>query len=689
LPKAGGAASHATHGAGTLAANAQGTGYLFTNEAGSIIPVSESQLGQYTYSGTGAGGGSQGILEYLLTGSPQSLTQGLVQGVTWGAIAYMVVPIIGDLLGLEEGLTEGLQYGFTAGLATARILQAPTFGLQTATAGWIGLGVGVAVFIMTYKETKYEVVSFDCQPWEAPIGGSDCEKCHDGLEPCSEYRCKSLGQACGIINEGTSEERCVWLNERDVKSPAIRPWEEVLTEGYDYNPLTARPSARGTEIVRIGGSSRPGATTSDCIEAFTPIEFGIQTDKPAQCKIDFDISSSYVDMTYYFGGSNIYDYNHSQVLNLPSPGHVEDYAESIEDEVDGLEIQNDGKYNFFVRCQSANGYYNRDPYLIHFCVDEGQDTTPPVIEEFSIKDGSAVQFEVEEVPIIVYTNEPATCRWSRESDLGYDAMVNEMTNCATSPLQMEGNFYYACYGTLTGLEDRKNNKYYFKCGDQPWLEGSDRESERTPNSESRELNLRGTQPLNIKPNSVRPFDGEVVEGATSSVAVGLEVETENGESGVGTSTCYYSTDGVDFRNEFQNTTSHKHFQRQDLPQGTYDYYYRCVDSGGNLAVANTTFSVVIDRASPQIVRILESDGALELITDEDAECYYATNDNTGCNFNTTFGTRMTYADPDKENEHFGEWNLDDTYYVRCIDDNGKQPNPDRCSIVVKPVDVLE
>ncbi|MBU1136381.1 MAG: hypothetical protein KJ559_02635, partial [Nanoarchaeota archaeon] len=42
-------------------------------------------------------------------------------------------------------------------------------------------------------EIEKRIVEFRCMPWEAPVGGGNCDKCNgDELKPCSKYRCESL-----------------------------------------------------------------------------------------------------------------------------------------------------------------------------------------------------------------------------------------------------------------------------------------------------------------------------------------------------------------------------------------------------------------------------------------------------------------------------------------------------------------
>ncbi|MEA3329424.1 MAG: hypothetical protein U9Q06_01650 [Nanoarchaeota archaeon] len=610
----------------------------------------------------------------------------VLKGLGWGMTAYMLAGFLGDALGLEESETKAIQYALGVGVFAAKSLSgmAATEGGLFASEGTLsflgsnpmvtGLVIGAVIFIMMYKKVKYKTITFECQPWEAPYGGENCEKCNDDLEICTEYRCKSLGQACGF-----KDGFCFDAYKGNVNSPAIQPWREILTAGHIYIPhSTSRPVARGIKIEGQGIRDK-------CIKAFTPIEFGIQTDMPASCKIGLNATSTYNEMEYHFGGSTSLAYNHSQVLSLPSPEQINDFAEGNSDgDIGELEIQNDGVYDFYVRCISPNGYYNRDPYLVHFCVDPSPDSTPPIIEELSIEDGAPVQYEVDEVPITVFTNEPANCKWSR-TDLNFENMENEMT-CASSLLEMTSNNYYKCEGTLTSIKDREDNLFYFRCEDQPWKPKVDRNFM----SESKKLTLRGTEPLNIKEGSVNPEDGTTISGANTVIVVNLELETENGESGDGKSECFYSLDNEQFI-KFKESDSHKHLQDQSLSKGVHTYYFRCIDLGGNQASANTTFEIYVDNYAPIVVRVLAEEGSLKINTDEDAECYYSVNENTGCNYGLD-DEGIELMRPESTSEltaHFARWEFDQTYYVKCADKNGKQPNPTQCSIVIRPVEIKE
>lgn len=601
----------------------------------------------------------------------------LFTGLQWAGIAYVAGQLIGNMAGMDDSQTEALSYALAAGAGVYKFL-ATDAGIAKeigtglwgqagpGALGW-GLIAGGALFVILYKEESTETVTFQCKPWQAPVGGEDCEKCND--EPgCSEYKCRSLGQACQLLNEGTGQEKCAWVNPHDTKSPGISPWEDVLTEGYKYTDVRIRPPGDGSEpgrmrIVREGKAD-------GCVDAFTPLKFGIVTigpdreDEPAQCKIDINHTLKFDAMAYWFGDSNLYLYNHTQQMALPSPASINEAAP---------ELEHDGTYSLFVRCRDANGNENVDEFVIQFCVDKGPDTTPPKIEGTSIRNGMPVKYNQSSVDLEVYVNEPADCKWSREDRI-YDNMENAM-QCSNKVWEMNNNMVYTCKTTLTGIKDRTENKFYFRCKDQPRAA----EGDRNVNMEGYEYSLIGTEPLNIidvKPNGT-------IKGSTSVISVNIEVETANGYKN-GEAVCYYSdTQNEGDYIEFYETGTSKHKQRLDLVEGSYRYYIKCLDLGGNRDDNVAEFTVDVDTESPMIARVYRENQLLKIITTEESTCKYSINN---CNFLFEDGIDMPYAN---KTEHVAEWKTQNTYYIRCADLYGNLPVSNTCSMIVRPYDILE
>ncbi len=593
----------------------------------------------------------------------------LVSGIIWGGIAWGVGRIVGSMLGLDHETTNTLSTALSVGVSITRFgfLQATEGGFAQTFFNSLGfggysipwtLGISAVVFILMYRNESLKRVTFSCLPWEAPVGGKSCEKCNDDpFRPCSEYRCKSLGQACEIVNSGTKDEKCIWVNPNDVTSPTITPWDAPLTEGHKYNNHDTRPLSRGVKITRT-------TVQNKCLKAFTPLVFGITTNEPAQCKIDMVHKNSSDAMQFFMGNGNLFAYNHTQTFRLPSPNAIN---------AEAPELQNDGKYEFFIRCRDKNGNENVDEYAVQFCVDPSPDETPPTIVETSIISGSYVRFGVQSVPLQVYVNEPAECKWSHQ-DKNYETMENSM-NCATSLTQINARELYTCSANLTGIVDRTENKFYFRCKDQP----SKPEKDRIAMVISYPFILKGSQPLNI----IEVGPNATITGNTQTVAVNLTLKTDDGAE-EGKSICSISNTGVagSFTALFE-TNAVEHKQTLHLGNGAYNYYFRCVDSGGNAVEANASFNVYIDTSPPMITRAYhDSSGsvgdALKIVTNEYASCVYSLN---SCNYNFNEGVALLHVSQLLKKNHYTEWRPNIVYYLKCRDDFGNEPAPNACSLV--------
>ncbi len=625
--------------------------------------ISEEQGNAFEATAKTAGAEKLGPYE-----GPLGITGGwghLAQGVMTAVMVVGAIQMIGGLLGLEQELTNTLSVAAGGGIMIYQGLQSlgPTgFGAVgsnnffVANAGWIGLGAAAIIFVLLYKETSQKRVSFQCLPWEAPVGGKNCETCNDDpFRPCSEYRCKSLGQSCEIVNAGTTEEKCVWVNSKDTLSPTITPWKEVLTEGHKYAKHDTRPLSLGTKITRDGVSN-------GCLKAFTPLTFGFMTDEPAQCKVDITHKSTFEEMQFLFGNNNFYIYNHSHTLSLPSPDSVKTEAP---------EVKYDGKYDMYIRCRDKNGNENVDEYAIQFCVDPSPDNTPAKIVDTSIVSGSAVRYNVGSVPLQIYVNEPANCKWSKQ-DKDYDSMENMMT-CATSLSHINARELYTCSTNLTGIENSAENKFYFRCKDQPGKP----EKDRFTNVNSREFILRGSQSLNII--FVAP-NGTVTDN-TQTIPVELKITTDDGAD-EGVALCSFSSSGNS--NDFvlmSETEAVEHKQELNLGTGNYKYYLRCVDLGGNAAQTNVSFKVVSDTLAPLITRAYHdsSQESLKIVTNEDASCVYSLN---SCNYNFAEGLGFSYTNPSMKKNHYAAWKPNVAYYIKCKDDFGNEPLPNGCSLTI-------
>jgi len=528
-----------------------------------------------------------------------------------------------------------------------------TYGLEILSKiFWPLLIVYAILKLLGIGKTKKKVVTFTCLPWQPPSGGKNCDKCNgDSMKPCSSYRCNSLGQTCELINQGTEQELCVDNSPNDVSSPRISPLLGIITENYQYYNI----KDNGFEVSDLDGN---------CIPEFTNILYGIKTDKPSQCKISDDPLQTYDEMEDFFGGSNLYLKNHTTLLNIPSPEAFKNQYN-----LTAIEIKKIGEINFYVKCKSVNGATNAASYSIKTCVKPGPDLTPPYITKTEPANGAYIKYNSTEQALSLWTNEPADCKWDINNEK-FDKMGNTME--CQQDMEDYGLWGWTCNTTLTGLDE--NTKFYIRCQDI-----------------SDNKNIMGTPEVyelkksesNLEIEAIKPTNGEEIIAGTEPMTLTLEAETSGGaEDGKADCSFRFGETGSYIR--FRNTFSNSHSQVfSSIIRGTYKIYVRCEDVAGNAAESSTEFEVKIDTSAPRIARVYY-DGDLRIATDENSVCAYSFIDSR-CRFDIENSTQAELM-PGEEKEHSGEWQTENTYYIKCKDEYGREPG--KCSIIVRPYEVI-
>ncbi|MFH1331809.1 MAG: hypothetical protein ABIH63_00810 [archaeon] len=470
-----------------------------------------------------------------------------------------------------------------------------------------------------FAQDKSETYQMSCDVWQAPDGGKDCEKCNedDNNKPCSEYRCKSLGKLCSVVNQGTSEEKCINMHPNDVNSPIVSPWKDVITKGFTI-----------TEITDEGNK---GYKLNQKLKPFQSITLGITTDEPSQCKFGSEHSTDFDQKTAYFGDVT-YQYEHEITFSLPSDVTT----------TEALKLTNGGTYNIYIRCKDASGNKNNRDYFIRFAIEPAPDLTAPVIERTSVENGAYAPAGINETAFSIYTNEPADCRWNF-NDTEFDLMDYKFT-CADSGFSLSSIYYglYECKTNNLLINSEGSTDYYFRCKDR----------RGNVNTESYLFTLRSTDPLNI--------DSSGPSGTLYQTDVELKVITSGGAK-EGEAKCGYANSDVPFLSmiEFLETNSSIHKQPLILDKGDYFYYITCRDIAGNEAYSNISFKVDVDLDSPRIVYIYSEGSVLHLELSEASNCQYSTNSTISYGS----GIQMTGTD-----SVIHELNIDGpVYYIACID----------------------
>jgi hypothetical protein len=367
-------------------------------------------------------------------------------------------------------------------------------------------------------------------------------------------------------------------------------------------------------------------------------------------------------MAMNFGEQNIFLYNHSMVMMLPS-------LESLG--IFGVNPDRTATYNLYVRCEDARGNKNVAEYNINFCVKPGEDHTAPSISgTFPITPYFAHNATSRNTTL--YINEPATCRWA-ENDSSYDLMPNNF-DCKNGFEQLTARGWGCSYNFLTPLNNNTNstseeNKiFYVRCKDQPWFEEND--SKRNSNAESFGLGLIRTSELRV--DSVTP-NNETIYISQEPASIELIARTSGGLEGaicflkIGDSSMQFAEEeGNRHRNVFTS-----------MPAGQQSIPIMCTDLAGNVAYSQSNFTVEIDSRAPIVTRVYNSNG-LVVVTNENSVCSYANSIGEGmCDFTNRNTTQLS------GNGLVHTTGLDRglVYYVKCTDQFGN--TPDGCSVVVQ------
>jgi hypothetical protein len=580
--------------------------------------------------------------------------ESILSSAAYAAGTYMAVKWIATALKIQPGGAKALAAGAAAGIfigtGANTISQLLGFGAIPGL-GWIAAGIGTLVTLLTWKSEKEDKVVFTCGLWQPESGGKNCEKCNDGIFPCSEYQCASLGVSCQIINKGTKDQKCVWVDRNDVDVPVISPLLSALKSGYSYSDNKAvSPPDRGVKIQFDSSSDK-------CIPPYKSFSFGINVSQNAKCRVDIERKNNFSAMEIPLDGER-YLKEHTITMALPN-------TEDLEAENVVIVGTNGNEHKLHIRCVGGNGIESNADFEFSYCIQSGPDLNPPEIIETSILNNSPVSFGVGSVDLTVSVDKPSQCKWSI-LDRSYEDMENTMSCSTISQANAKG--LYNCKTTLTGIKDRENNNFYFRC------KGT--YNEKT-NPVSYLFILKGTQPLVITdtgPNGT-------IKDSTEVVKVTLTAKTTAGYDS-GKATCHYSKTGEEGTYiTFYNTDSYTHTQPLSLAEGDYFYYIRCIDAGGNSDNKTISFTVESDSDAPAVVRAFHDSNYLKIITNEDAECVYNYQDAIGCNYDFDDGITMTTL---KENEHYTDWNTLLNFYIKCRDEYGNQPAPNKCSITIRP-----
>lgn len=496
--------------------------------------------------------------------------------------------------------------------------------------------VGHWVMDELYGDTKEKTVEFSCEPWSPPSGGDSCESCNGNLlKPCSPYRCHSLGATCEFLNGGSDNEICINGGVDDGIPSILVNNDEVLSEGIEYTDV----SDAGSSLV---------SEDDECLPAYTGLTFGVLTDKPSHCKYDTEMKD-FEHMGFNLG-SSLWSYNHTTTFVLPDLSH------GVSQGADW-----NGDFAFYIKCVNYNGHETPRFYTIDMCLYEGDDTFSPVTVQTTPEDNTLVGFDSDFQDFDIVLNEPATCKWD-DADVAYDSMGNEM-ECDENIWARSSPFGYVCSDDLPIVN--ASNVYYIRCMDQPWLANI---NDRNVDMDSFVLNLN--KPASkisidkISPNS----DFKI---GSSSTTRDLKVGTSGGGSN---HVCSASLTGYSGMFEMLKTGNRGTHEQPslNLGPGKQKIFIECKDETGDVNRSMVEFNIVRDSSAPQVARVWQDGGRLNLVTLENSECKYSVDT---CRFDWGDGDSAGGGTDHSISVVQGE-----TYYVKCADEFGNMPNG--CSVEV-------
>ncbi len=386
--------------------------------------------------------------------------------------------------------------------------------------------LSISDFINPFKEPpEIKVLDYSfCSLWSAPYGGEDCYLCdEDPLEPCTEYKCKSLGQLCRFeLVDGVG--RCFPFNTDDKEEPEIDFNTDALSPGY--RAYRAR--------LKILDKSIDGYEIEPAIKPYAPFKFGIKTNEPAKCKLAYLPNISYRFLPSVWFDKPTFSLTHNMTIRLPAGlvipervyyylnitaivdliGIIDDlqaayrsYRASLEDELDLYEYftGNDilstadfffaivmnivnkyshlfpyikelsrillsafeqNTYYFFVRCKDMAGNENTEDFFIKFTINRtAANIEPPLILKIVPENNSILPKNTKQVSLKLYVNKPSECRYSNY-DVDY-AYMQGLLECPISSYKISPVLggSYECTGEIPFSGN--NLKLYFKCKDNP------------------------------------------------------------------------------------------------------------------------------------------------------------------------------------------------------------------------------
>ena len=386
-------------------------------------------------------------------------------------------------------------------------------------------------FPCTYDELTTFV--YMCGAWQAPIDDYDCSRCtlpgDYGLSmPCTEYRCRSIGQNCIFETDQDGFSSCTNPAEGDTTGPLITIIN--ITSDFDDN-LYIRTSTSSfwspieSHFVCRGGSCS-GNTDSYGLEPYSILTIDVTTNKDAICKIfplniwDYDEIPSILPSQ----DTHTFARNHSFTVTVSTADVLSLYLQRIADFTSIYQAVNPTEMltqlsNMKDRITRLLNRYGRDtssiedtwsnsilPMLLDLelfilpietaltamgqqtdagqasyfikCKDRaGNNQQHDVLIEFAAGRNTRSPIMLRQIPengthisdlsyIELVFNEPVECRWDYSASSSYESLAEKMECQDSFSHHLIGEF--RCYFNLEFSSDPQD--IFIRCLDQPQKE---------------------------------------------------------------------------------------------------------------------------------------------------------------------------------------------------------------------------
>lgn len=429
----------------------------------------------------------------------------------------------------------------------------------------IGAGIGAA-----------KASGGSCYPYIPPAGGSQdlCESCQaNNLLPCTESRCRSLGQLCNYNKEA---RKCISIDRGDTTPPKITNCD-----------------VRDLSLNEYSASHNPdGCTVTKDIPEISEVFIKLDTDEYALCRFSPDVGKLFDPAdkdTAWFEEEAIPSREHFFGVRLAN-GSAAIIRENC---------KTNDYCNFYVRCQDQSGNKMLNDYYLKFKVQPAPDLKSPDVWSVSVPSGVAVPSSLTQAEFTMFVDDMTginECRYSTR-DENFNDMQQRFFCNATYNIEEHG---FDCTTTFNLSKERDNN-FYFRCQDS---------SERkNTNEASYEFIIKTSQPLQFTklnlPTGLVTKPTALVEASTNNKAL-----------------CYFILDNKK-EELFNSTDALLHATNIPADNGNHELKVRCIDEAGNEKGDDSSFLTEFT-LSPKIKRVYKSSGLVFIQVNQEAKCVYST-----------------------------------------------------------------